>query len=100
MIIVTGHAMARQDTELAVQQLALEHVQRSRTEPGCLSHEVSRDVEHPLRFTFVERWADMAALQAHFRLDASRQFVRSLTQLCAAPPQMALYQAEAIDTGR
>lgn len=99
MIIVTGHAIARQDTELAVQQLALDHVQRSRTEPGCLSHEVSRDVENARRFSFVERWADMAALQTHFRLAASRQFVRTLTELCEVPPQMALYHAEAIDTG-
>ena len=44
MIIVTGHAIARQDTEAEVERLAVEHVLRSRAEPGCVSDEVSRDV--------------------------------------------------------
>lgn len=99
MIIVTGHAVARQDTEDAVERLAVEHVLRSRAEPGCVSHEVSRDVLQPLRFVFVERWSDMAALQAHFRLEASRKFAHAVAELCDASPQMAIYQADAIHTG-
>ena len=70
MIIVTGHAIAREGADEAMQKLAVEHVLRSRTEPGCVSHEVSRDVQQPERFLFVERWLDMAALQAHFRVEA------------------------------
>lgn len=99
MIIVTGHAIARQDTEAEVERLAVEHVLRSRAEPGCVSHEVSRDVLQPLRFVFVERWSDMAALQAHFRVEASRAFARAITELCEANPQMTIYQAEAVHTG-
>lgn len=45
MIIVTGHVIAHQETEAAVERLAVEHVLRSRAEPGCMSHEVSRDVQ-------------------------------------------------------
>lgn len=96
MIIVTGHAIAREHTEAAVQRLAVEHVLRSRAEPGCLSHEVSRDVQQPLRFMFMERWSDMAALQAHFRLEASRHFARSMAELCDGRPEMQVYQAEAV----
>lgn len=99
MIIVTGHAIARQDMEAEVERLAVEHVLRSRAEPGCVSHEVSRDVLQPLRFVFVERWSDMAALQAHFRVEASRAFARAVTELCEASPQMTIYQAEALHTG-
>ena len=98
MIIVTGHVIARPDSEHAVAQLAVEHVERSRAEPGCLSHEVSRDVQQPLRFVFVERWQDMAALQAHFRVEASQQFARAMAKLCDGQPQMNLYQAEPIRT--
>ncbi len=99
MILVTGHAIARKEAEAAVERLAVEHVQRSRAEPGCVSHDVSRDVLQPLRFVFVERWSDMAALQAHFRLEASRKFAHAITELCEASPQMAIYQAEALHTG-
>lgn len=97
MIIVTGHVIAREDTDEAMQRLSVEHVLRSRAEPGCISHEVTRDVQQPRRFVFVERWADMAALQAHFRVEASRQFAKSMAQLSEGRPEMAIYQADAID---
>lgn len=97
MIIVTGHAIAREDTDEAMQRLSVEHVLRSRTEPGCISHEVTRDVQQPRRFVFIERWADMAALQVHFRVEASRQFAKSLAQLSVERPEMAIYQADTID---
>lgn len=96
MIIVTGQAIAREGTDEEMQKLAVEHVQRSRDEPGCISHAVSRDVEHPRRFVFVERWTDMAALQIHFRVDASLQFAKAMAQLSDGRPEMAIYQAEAI----
>jgi quinol monooxygenase YgiN len=97
MIIVTGHAIAREGADEAMQKLAVEHVLRSRAEPGCISHEVSRDVQQPERFVFVERWQDMAALQAHFQVDASRQFAKSMAQLSDGRPEMEIYQADAIN---
>jgi len=99
MVIVTGHAIAREGTDEEMQKLAVEHVQRSRAEPGCISHAVSRDVEHPRRFVFVERWTDMAALQMHFRVDASRQFAKAMARLSDGKTEMAIYQADAIKLG-
>ena len=75
MIIVTGSVRARPDALDEVLRLSLEHVQRSRQEPGCLLHSVHQDVEDPHRVVFLERWADRDALEAHFRVAASRTFV-------------------------
>ena len=61
--------------------LSRQHVARSRAEPGCLSHDVHRDSEDAQRIVFVERWADRAALAAHFQVPASRHFVKALTAL-------------------
>jgi quinol monooxygenase YgiN len=97
MIIVTGHAIAREGADEAMQKLAVEHVLRSRTELGCVSHEVSRDVQQPERFVFLERWQDMAALHAHFQVEASRQFAKSMTQLSDGKLEMAIYQSEVIN---
>jgi quinol monooxygenase YgiN len=97
MIIVTGHAIAREGAEEAMQRLSVEHVLRSRAEPGCISHEVSRDLQQPQRFVFVERWTDMAALQTHFGVEASREFAKSMAQLSDGRPEMAIYQADAIN---
>jgi quinol monooxygenase YgiN len=93
MILVTGTVVARPDTEAEVARLAVEHCRRSRAEPGCLHHAVHRDVEHPLRFVFVERWESLAALQVHFRVPASVETVQALSALIAEPPTMTLFQA-------
>ena len=74
MIVVTGSVTARQDTFDQVRKLSLEHVHRSRKEPGCISHAVHVDCENPLRLMFFEQWADSAALQAHFAVPASGEF--------------------------
>ncbi len=66
MIVVTGSVVARQDSFDEVRRLSLEHVHRSRNEPGCISHAVHVDCENPLRLVFIEQWADRAALLAHF----------------------------------
>ena len=47
MIIVTGSAQVRAEAIDEALRLSLEHVHRSRTEPGCLLHSVHRDVEAP-----------------------------------------------------
>ena len=62
MIVVTGSVTARPDSFDEVKRLSLEHVHRSRTEPGCISHAVHVDCENPLRLVFFEQWADRAAL--------------------------------------
>jgi quinol monooxygenase YgiN len=66
MIVVTGSVTAREDSLDEVRRLSLEHVHRSRQEPGCISHAVHVDCENSLRLVFIEQWADRAALSAHF----------------------------------
>ena len=96
MIVVTGSVTAREDTFQEVRRLSLEHVHRSREEPGCLSHTVHVDCENPLRLVFVEQWTDRAALLAHFSVPASREFVRALQPLAASPTTLEIYDATPI----
>ena len=97
MIVVTGSVTARADSFDEVRNLSLEHVRRSRTEPGCISHAVQVDCENPLRLVFFEQWADRAALLAHFAVPASRDFVRSLQSLAAAATTIELYDATRLE---
>lgn len=96
MIVVLGEIEARPETLDPLLALALEHVRRSRAEPGCLSHDVHRHAEHPLRLVFVERWADTAALAAHFAVKDSRAFVKQARDLAAAPPKIEVLDAAAL----
>ena len=96
MIIVTGTVIARLEAVEEALRLATEHVVRSRTEPGCISHDVLRDPQDPCRLVFVERWTDMAALKVHFAVPASGETVRALARLTTEPPAMQLYDATEI----
>ena len=92
MIIVTGSVVVRPEALEEAVAVSLEHVRRSRTEPGCLLHSVHRDVEDPNRLVFLEQWADRAALDAHFAVPASLDFVHRLSELAAEPPTMAIHE--------
>ena len=93
MIVVTGSVTAKQDCFEEVRRLSLEHVQRSRKEPGCISHAVHADCENPLRLVFIEQWADRAALLTHFAVPDSRHFVRALQPLASASSTIEIYDA-------
>lgn len=93
MILVTGKILAQEGHLDDLLTVCLEHVQRSRGEPGCLEHGVYRDAENPLRLIFVERWTDREALAAHFVLPESRAFVQSISEHLAAPPELEIYEA-------
>ena len=49
MILVTGSILAREETFDDVLRSCLEHVERSRKEPGCISHDVHVDCQNPMR---------------------------------------------------
>jgi quinol monooxygenase YgiN len=98
MIMVTGSVTAREDSFGEVRRLSLEHVHRSRGEPGCISHAVHVDCENPLRLVFVEQWADRAALSAHFAVPASRDFVRALQSLASASSTIEIYDATGLQS--
>ena len=99
MIVVTGSVTARQDSFDEARRLSLEHVHRSRNEPGCISHAVHIDCENPLKLVFLEQWADRAALLAHFAVPASRDFVRALQPLAAAATTIEIYDATRLERG-
>ncbi len=94
MIIITGSITARGDTYAEIEALSLEHVRRSRLEPGCVSHGVHRDVENPLRLVFFERWLDRSAVDAHFAVAASGAFVSRASELAdpASPPSIEIFE--------
>ena len=93
MILVLGEVVAKPDSLTEALALSLAHVHRSRTEPGCISHDVAQDPENPQRLLFTERWRDEAALRTHFTVPASRELVSALAKLTAAPPSMQIFDA-------
>jgi quinol monooxygenase YgiN len=93
VILVIGSVTAQPGRYQEALALSQEHVARSRTEPGCVSHAVHRDTENPDRLVFVEEWLDEASLQQHFKVPASRAFAKALGGLASQPPTMTVYDA-------
>jgi quinol monooxygenase YgiN len=93
VIIITGSITGRPDTIDELVTGSLEHVRRSRGEPGCISHAVHRDIEDPLRLVFIERWESPAAVRAHFAVPASGEFVRAAAALADSPPSLEMFSA-------
>jgi quinol monooxygenase YgiN len=94
MLIVTGTMRARPDTIEELLALCLQHVHRSRQEPGCLVHSVHRDAEDPLRVVFFEQWEDADALRTHVGVPASNSFIKEAAKLSATRGEMAIYEAK------
>jgi quinol monooxygenase YgiN len=97
MILVTGSILAKAESLDKLLALSLEHVRRSRTEPGCVLHSVHQDAENPLRLVFLEEWTDKAALAAHFVVPASREFVKTAMELAVTPPVINIYEATTVE---
>ena len=93
MIIVTGSVRTKPETEAELIALCREHCARSRAEDGCLAHNIHADCDDPARLVFVEYWRDLAALEAHFALKDSREFVRTARRLSAGGDPMRIFEA-------
>ena len=96
MIVVAGHVIASEANRAEMLRISLEHVHRSRAEPGCIEHGVYVDAENPLKLHFFERWADEAAIRAHFAVPESRAFAKRLRALAADPGAMQVLTAETL----
>ncbi|MEM7141694.1 MAG: putative quinol monooxygenase [Actinomycetota bacterium] len=92
MILVVGDVTIRSGSLPEALEMSREHVTRSRCEPGCISHDVHHHADDDHRLVFVERWADRAALDAHFAVPASQRFADALTALAVERPRMDVYE--------
>ncbi len=96
MIIVIGSVTVSESGLSEALRLSQQHVNRSRLEPGCISHAVHRDTEDSTRLVFVERWESMDALQQHFELIESSEFAAVIASLATVDPEMQLYESRPI----
>lgn len=87
--------LAKPDCLAELLDISLQHVKRSRTEPGCIKHSVQINAENDQEIVFYEEWADEAALLAHFEVREARDFVKQSRALSVpAAGAMKIYGAE------
>ena len=94
MIIILGHVHSKPETHQRMLEIGIEHSRRSRAEPGCLAHNCHVDAETPNKIMFVEKWVDMAAVQAHFAVPESGAMVKEMRALSSSPAGIELFDAQ------
>ena len=97
MIIITGSVELKPENKSEGVALGRDHSRRSRSEPGCIAHNCYVDAEDENRLHFFEKWESLEAVQTHFKVSESGEFVARMSQLAATPPRIELYRADPIE---
>lgn len=96
MMIITGDLMIREGSMPEALVVCQKHVEHSRQEPGCISHNVYCDPEDSSRLFFFEQWQDQAAIDKHFALPSSKDFVTQVREFVTAPPNLQIFSTQQI----
>ena len=73
-IVFDVHFEAAPGREKELEQVLLALREVSRSEPGCLTYELSRDPEHPAKFLLYEKFRDSDAHAAHLAAPHFQRF--------------------------
>lgn len=94
MIVVIGRVRTDAEHRAELVRIGQEVAARSRGEEGCLAYRLLVDTEDEHAFTMVEEWADATALARHFRQPHLIGFMRSLSALLTAEPDVRFHTVE------
>lgn len=98
MIYLISTAHLRPGTRDACLVHASAIIEASRKEPGCISYDAHASVTDPDRIVLVERWADRAALDAHFQTEHFRAWRAAIAPHVVRREMEVITPAEVSDT--
>jgi len=92
MISIIAKNVVRPDQVEAYKTLARELVAETRKEKGCIAYALNQDLQDSTVLTFIERWDDQAAIDAHGKSAHFTRIVPMLGALKAAEGEVRLYR--------
>jgi len=98
MIIVEGWVRVRPSDVERLRGSAAAMVRDTRAEPGCLAYAFAEDLAEPGVLRVIERWADEAALAAHFATPHMAAFNQALATAAIQGADIKVYGAQEIRT--
>ncbi|MEV0261918.1 putative quinol monooxygenase [Streptomyces sp. NPDC050617] len=90
-VIVVGTARLRADRADEARKLITSMVERSRREPGCLSHEAHEAVGDPLTLVLIEKWASQQDLDSHNQEPWLAESLGRLVELLTGAPEIQVF---------
>jgi len=94
MIVIAGKIQVKPERRDEARKAALDMVEATRRESGCLSYAFYADLVEPATFFLFEEWESDAALGAHFQTEHMARFQQHIPALLAAPPTIKRYVVE------
>jgi quinol monooxygenase YgiN len=88
---VIAHIHATPQHLDTVREVLTGYVEPTRAEAGCFVYDLLQNHEDPSHFTFVEEWADAAALEAHGKSAHITSGRERLKGLLASPAEIVKY---------
>jgi quinol monooxygenase YgiN len=70
----------------------------SRAEDACRSYTLYEAIETPNTFIFVEEWANLDGLYAHFHTPHFTEFFAALGEVLAGPPEGSVFEVSSTRT--
>lgn len=92
-IHVVARLTARPETAAALQTVLLSLIEPARQEQGCLCYVLLQNAADSADFTFIEEWADTAALEAHLLTPHLQAALAQALPLLAMAPDIRRYTA-------
>jgi len=92
MISIIAKNVVRPDQVETFKTLARELVAETRKEKGCIAYALNQDIQDPAVLTFIERWQDQAAIDAHGASAHFTRIVPKLGALAAREGELRLYR--------
>ena len=90
-IRIIARFIARPDAIDALRAECLAMLEPTRKETGCIRYELLTNTANPAEFTFVEEWADQAAIDAHMATPHLKAVVTNTQPLLAVPLDVRFY---------
>ncbi|MBL8059095.1 MAG: antibiotic biosynthesis monooxygenase [Chthonomonas sp.] len=93
MIVLTAYGQLQEDGVEMFLEASHENKAKAQAEAGCEKFDYYLSAEEPLKFVFVEEWASMEHLEAHFATEHFARFMASMQECLAAPPDIRIFDA-------
>ena len=74
-------------------KLAKEIVEETLKENGNIAYELVQGIDDPTQFTFIEKWRDQAAIDAHMASPHFTALIPEMIKLGSVPPTITLLKA-------
>ena len=96
MLVIAGHIRLDPAQRERAEKAALEVMEATRKEAGCLEYNFSADLQEPGRFWLFEQWESQEALEAHFATPHLARFQKEMGSFGVTELAIQKYQISAV----